>query len=483
MGFFQDRLIKYLPSFYKENDTYKTPENNETGILERFLRVLGEYLDTDVIPQIDNFVANTIDPKEIYLPFVPYLEEGLGVDLFYSKDVEKRKQVLKYFIRISQIKGSKRGYEVCFRLAGFLDITVLTFDIEVFFGNPLPSAGCDACYEYDIVITTTRDFFEIEDVQAFYAVSEYNEPINAKLRNIRHNDNLLTTDYVRFYFESLETSRLLCELYQNTTFEAYIDETTGELLIQDANADFYQFDDEYFFNEGYVLVVIPSQDAYAPFESLVPNNITKTSFRARWSAAPDAVSYILNVGTDLGKAGTIANIVKNKVVDSLNVGSVTNTFVTDLQENTVYYYQVLALRADGNIAYSKPQSVITKRTVPAPTNLQVSFQGNYFAILEWDNVALATAWRYDIATDVGFTTLIQDNVLIQGRANKLRIELPNQINYYIRLRAVYNRAYGFFEDFAETIESASTNSNILNIDMALAFVEHEESEFEMSEFM
>jgi hypothetical protein len=170
-----------LPSFYKENDTYLNPEFENKGILERLMsNVIGWFFD-DLQTKLDAFPTETIDPDGIYLPFVPYMEQGLGVNLFYSQDVAKRKQVLKYFVRISQIKGSKRGYEVCFRLAGFLDITVLTFDIEVDFDNPLPSAGCDACYEYDILITTTRDFFYINDVEAFYAVSKYNEPINAKL--------------------------------------------------------------------------------------------------------------------------------------------------------------------------------------------------------------------------------------------------------------------------------------------------------------
>ena len=48
--FTQDRL----PDYFRRNDTYK--DKNGKGILERFIEVCSNYLDTDIIPDIDNFM-------------------------------------------------------------------------------------------------------------------------------------------------------------------------------------------------------------------------------------------------------------------------------------------------------------------------------------------------------------------------------------------------------------------------------------------
>jgi hypothetical protein len=43
-----------FPAYYKDYDTYK--DKNGKGILERFIEVCSNYLDTDIIPDIDNFM-------------------------------------------------------------------------------------------------------------------------------------------------------------------------------------------------------------------------------------------------------------------------------------------------------------------------------------------------------------------------------------------------------------------------------------------
>lgn len=73
---FKQYIFEYLfPRYYKDADTYKNLEGK--GILERFIEVCSEYLDTDIVPDIDNLLDN-IDPDTASDLFLNYIWEYLG---------------------------------------------------------------------------------------------------------------------------------------------------------------------------------------------------------------------------------------------------------------------------------------------------------------------------------------------------------------------------------------------------------------------
>ena len=69
---FKDYVFKHMfPYYYKQYDTYKVLEGDDKGkgILERFIDVCSEYLDKEVIPDIDKLsVQNLKYLTHRYLP-------------------------------------------------------------------------------------------------------------------------------------------------------------------------------------------------------------------------------------------------------------------------------------------------------------------------------------------------------------------------------------------------------------------------------
>ena len=73
---FKQYVFTHLfPAYYRENDTYK--DGDGKGILERFIEVCSEYLDTQIIPDIDNFM-DILDVDKTPDIFLNYLWEYFG---------------------------------------------------------------------------------------------------------------------------------------------------------------------------------------------------------------------------------------------------------------------------------------------------------------------------------------------------------------------------------------------------------------------
>lgn len=72
--FFRDYIFSNLfDHYYKSNDTYQDSEGK--GIFERFIDVCSGYFDTEVMPDIDNFMeCLDVDKMPTYIP-----ELSLGI--------------------------------------------------------------------------------------------------------------------------------------------------------------------------------------------------------------------------------------------------------------------------------------------------------------------------------------------------------------------------------------------------------------------
>ena len=141
-------LIHMLPYMYKSRDTYKV---NDQGILERFINILGYYLNDEVLPEVDKALDN-IDLDKVPEYYLNYFWELLGElpfgyaflinkdlwDKYHeSNQLESKKaiweiakegpivlstpkirELLKYSITLLKIRGTKKFYETIFKIYG-----------------------------------------------------------------------------------------------------------------------------------------------------------------------------------------------------------------------------------------------------------------------------------------------------------------------------------------------------------------------------
>ena len=90
--------------------------------------------------------------------------------------------------------------------------------------------------------------------------------------------------------------------------------------------------------------------------------ITGSSFSAGWVAVTNAASYVLDVST----SATFASFVSG--YQELNVGNVTTYAVSNLSQNTTYYYRVRAVMSGCTTDNSSRITVITYRIAPWSEN-------------------------------------------------------------------------------------------------------------------
>lgn len=145
--------ISLLPYKFKESDTYKVEGK---GILERFLDICSNYVEEFVTPDIDN-ALDLIDLNNVPSIYLNYLWEYLGsIPFAYGVSVDKEKfdqyynglksreelealsknwildkkgpvvlsetrvrNILKYAITLTKIRGTKKFFETLFKLYGF----------------------------------------------------------------------------------------------------------------------------------------------------------------------------------------------------------------------------------------------------------------------------------------------------------------------------------------------------------------------------
>lgn len=127
-----------FPAYYKDYDTYK--DKNGKGILERFIEVCSNYLDTDIIPDIDNFmdILDVDVTPDIflnyfwgyfdYIPYaygvlvkgVPFTKENVASWLNTPDGFPKAdtRSILKYAVSLYKIRCTQDFYTILGRFYG-----------------------------------------------------------------------------------------------------------------------------------------------------------------------------------------------------------------------------------------------------------------------------------------------------------------------------------------------------------------------------
>lgn len=197
---FQNFFFGQLPIYYKVKDTYK--DNNDRGLLERYLEIFGLELDEELIPLVDNYL-NIVSPLD--LPDPKYLTT-LGYTLGSPPDLligqpDSYAKLLAYIINIYKIKGTARSYELLFALLGFnVTIIELTPQAPIYMdeGNIMDDdlimdISCPSCSEYEVIVsplltnptlTCQAPTYATVDntiLAQFIRIIEFLQPINAQL--------------------------------------------------------------------------------------------------------------------------------------------------------------------------------------------------------------------------------------------------------------------------------------------------------------
>lgn len=127
-----------FPAYYKDYDTYK--DKNGKGILERFIEVCSNYLDTDIIPDIDNFmdILDVDVTPDIFLnyfwgyfDYIPYAYGVLVKGTPFTKEnvaswlntpdgfpKADTRSILKYAVSLYKIRCTQDFYTILGRFYG-----------------------------------------------------------------------------------------------------------------------------------------------------------------------------------------------------------------------------------------------------------------------------------------------------------------------------------------------------------------------------
>lgn len=190
----QDIMFKRLGRKAKVNDSYKDDQGR--GIWERYFLALAQDFDVNFWPLVENFLDNTIVPDTVMDRFIAYLEEQLGNDVKLYDDIDKRRRLLAFIIRLYQVKGTARSYEILLKTMGFDGVVIeehtgaSTLDSDVTLDDvfrTLDSAESGST-EYSLYLTGSFTLTQ-DDRTRIRKIVKFCEPITASLRDIFYNEN------------------------------------------------------------------------------------------------------------------------------------------------------------------------------------------------------------------------------------------------------------------------------------------------------
>ena len=178
--------------------------------------------------------------------------------------------------------------------------------------------------------------------------------------------------------------------------------------------------------------------------TLAASPITSTGFTAKWNSTAGATGYYL----DASVASDFSSFISG--FNSLDVGNVTSYLISGLSSGSTYYYRVRGYNTASPSANSDVRTVLTLSPSPVASAASVIAATSFTA--NWSSSTAATGYRLDVATDVGFTSLLGSyNDLDVGNVISQSVTgLTAGNTYYYRIRA-YNGS------------GTNGNSNIISV--------------------
>ena len=190
---------KLMTAYIKENDTYKV---DTEGLLQRFIKTLGEELDDNTVQFIQDFSDN-LTPLLSSDGLTTHLAYTMGRPPHQGLTEEQFKYLLSISMTIYKWKGTTNSYKALFLLLGyyieiFTDPTedVLYDNGEIYDSGILYDTYCETCVPYFIMVAPVTDDPEVPEFTPISAEDWANllelveglkcwlEPINADFQGL-----------------------------------------------------------------------------------------------------------------------------------------------------------------------------------------------------------------------------------------------------------------------------------------------------------
>lgn len=190
----EEKLVELLDPYDIIADSYK--DSNDRGLLERLQRTLGADMDANLMPKVDKLVETLLDPRTAEEGYLTLLEAMLGDIPRIGSNVPLRRKLIQYVHKLYNIKGTKRSYELLFKLFGFTGLQITEFYRSGGFDSPLTlddpirrfdGGGCKGCSGYDLYLTGPLVLTTAELLVYVGYVVKVCEPIDTRLRRIYYN--------------------------------------------------------------------------------------------------------------------------------------------------------------------------------------------------------------------------------------------------------------------------------------------------------
>jgi hypothetical protein len=204
----KDIIFKLFGVEEKLNDTYKNAQKE--GIFERYNKSLGEDFDENIAPYIDNLIDNTIVPQLAMEKLLAPLETMLGDIVRLKETSEYRRKIIRFFNRIYAVKGTKKSYEILFKMLGFEVVEIVVHSSEYGLDSSLTlddpkrrlDSGCPMCLDYTLNLTGDVSMDDAM-LRSIGNAILFCQPIDMKLRAVNINGEVLDLNAVVMYVDEL----------------------------------------------------------------------------------------------------------------------------------------------------------------------------------------------------------------------------------------------------------------------------------------
>ena len=197
---YKDYIFSLFSKFDKTIDSNK--DGNNKGTFERYNEIVGDDIDTEILPFITNLVDDNLNVDTALLKFLPYLYQRTGINISLGDTEVIKRKLLKYIHRLYSIKSTEKCYEVMINYLGFdvvieLHNALFTFDSDTTFDDDVRTFDmfCPDCSEYTLKITGVPGSLTAEETQAIKDIIRFNEPINTKIRQVTYNGLPVAGDF------------------------------------------------------------------------------------------------------------------------------------------------------------------------------------------------------------------------------------------------------------------------------------------------
>lgn len=228
----------------RRNDSYK--DENGKGLWQRYNEALAEDFDEQLYSYIDKLLDYTLIPETVRPNMLAYLEDMFGEPVVIDDTIESRQRLLRFVVRLYQLKGTARSYEILVKLMGLDSVTITEieggggFDSAVNFDDPERRFDSEAFStgKYSLHITGTLELDqELKD--KIKSVVRFCEPINASLAEIFYNAVAIRLEAIRLYLDN--EGYMWYDNTNNPDLEARLVE--GKLILDGPDAEKYRIDE------------------------------------------------------------------------------------------------------------------------------------------------------------------------------------------------------------------------------------------------